>query len=249
MPRAVSAVLCFLAATPCLAASGDFPSSATYLFFVSGKPSGRIDVTTAAEDGRYVFTSKFEVLTGEETHSLSSRTEVDKKTLRPLLFQYEGERNGHPMSGKLDLEPDSIRAVQDIAGRLTRKRVPWADGTMVFQNYVTEHLMVLARHVSESGKAFEHFVILFPTEMITTPALATIESEVELAARQAPVVCKKYMVSIQNSYPFYLYVESKSNALIYLEFPVSGTEVFLKSAFGDHPEPRYKEPPKTENEE
>jgi hypothetical protein len=118
----------------------------------------------------------------------------------------------------------------------------------IFQNYVTEHLVVMARRLTESGKAYDRFAILFPTEMMSTRALATVESELELAARSTPLVCRKYAVSLENSFPFYMYVESKRNLLVYMDFPANRTEVFLQSEFGDHPEVRY-EPERSPDDE
>lgn len=243
--KTLFAAMCVLALSYGSAVSGDFPPEAAYLFFVGGEPAGRTDIVLTAVEGRYVFESQFKVRFGEENHTLTCRTELDRKTLRPLLFKYEGDRNGTTLSGTLKLDADSVRAVQEAAGRPLRKREPWTEGTMIFQNYVIEHMAAIGRRLSESGKVYDRFPLLFPTEMMTTTALAVVESELELPVASGVVVCKKYAVSLQNSFPFYLYVASKDNSLIYLDFPANKTEVFLRGAFGDRPKTKYtleKEP-------
>ncbi len=239
---------CFVSFGPSAWGADDFPSKATYLFFIQGAPAGKSDIAFAGENGAYVFTSTTEVALGEQRHSLSCRSEFDKNTLRPRLFRYEGTRGGESVSGSIRLDPDSIRASLEVSGTQTSSRMLWVDGTFVFQNYVPEHLAVLARYLAASPKAFERFSILFPSDMMAAPGIATIETEVELATRSAPIVCKIYSVTLQNSAPFYLFVDSKRNSLVYMDFPVTQTEVFLESAFGSHPGTQYSAPRKPGSE-
>ena len=234
---------CVASLGPGAPATDDFAPHTTYLFFVDGASAGTSDITLTAEGGKYVFTSTSRIQVGEEAHSLSCRTEFEKTTLRPLRFRYEGERNAVTLSGNVELGPDSVRAVLEVGGTKMPSRSPWTDGTVVFQNYVPEHLAVLARRLAVSDKPYERFVFLFPSEMMTTPALAIVESEIELATRPKPTVCRKFAVSVQNSAPFDLYVDSERNSRVYMDFRIAKTEVFLHSAFGDQPHTRYGTPP------
>lgn len=254
MLRPLLAAVCVSAA--CVAFPGpnargaeDFPRSATYLFFTNGELLGKSKITVAVENGRYVFTSKSEIKTGEESQSLSCRTEIDRTELRPIEFRYEGTQSGGRISGTVTLGPDSVRAALETAGHTRRTRLEWTEGMVLFQNYVPEHLAVLARRLALSTKAFERFFVLFPSDMVSSQAVATADSEIELAARPAPVICRKYVVSIRNSSPFYLYLESKHNSLVYMDFPANRTEVFLESVFGEHPATRYTVPVQPESVE
>lgn len=222
--------------------SAEFPAKATYLFFIQGAYAGRSEIKCIQADGAYVFGSTSNVVHGEFSETLSCRTEFDKKTLRPRLFQYKGVLSGDSLSGTIRVDGDSAFSNLKIGANSFAVRVPWADPKLFFQNYVPEHLIVLAHHLAASEALAQRFTILFPSDMMFVPGAAEVASEVELATRPSPVVCKKILVAFQSSLPFYLYVDRKRNLPVYMDFPGVQTEMFLQSAYGDHPGTKYAPP-------
>ena len=222
--------------------SAEFPAKATYLFYVQGVPAGKSEIECVQKDGVYVFSSTSNVVHGEFAETLSCRTEFDQKTLRPRLFQYKGVLSGDSLSGTIRVDGDSAFSDLKIGANSFSVRVPWADPKLIFQNYVPEHLIVLAHHLAASEALVQRFTILFPSDMMFVPGAAEVASEVELATRPSPVVCKKILVAFQSSLPFYLYVDRKRNLPVYMDFPGVQTEMFLQSAYGDHPGTKYAPP-------
>jgi hypothetical protein len=222
--------------------AAEFPAKATYLFFVQGTPAGKSEIECVQKDGAYVFSSTSSVVHGEFAETLSCRTEFDQKTLRPRLFQYKGVLSGESLSGTIRVDGDSAFSDVKTGANSFSVRVRWTDPTLVFQNYVPEHLVVLAHHLAASETLAQRFTILFPSDMMFVPGAAEVASEVELATRPSPAVCRKFVVAFQSSLPFYLYVDRKRNLPVYMDFPGVQTEMFLQSAFGDHPGTKYTPP-------
>ena len=241
--KRIGLLVLLLAAAGALSASGaDLPSKMTYLFFVQGKPAGRSDITTALQDGAYVISSSEDVVFGEFHQKLECRTEVDPRTLRARSFRFEGTRQGEPVSGVVKAEGDSV------VGKLETKGVPytgkaaWNDATFFFENYVSEHLVLVGRHLAASTKRQTKFTLVFPSDMLSLSAVAEKDSEIEIPARPSPVVCTKYAVALQNASPFLLFVDSQRKIPVYMVFPATQTEVFLREVFGDHPQTNYSPP-------
>ena len=249
MRKTFLATLCVAVLTGGQAASEEFPSQATYLFYVQGALAGKSDIAFTTEGTAYVFASTTEVGLGGSRQSFSCRSEFDKNTLRPRFFRYEGTQDGKDFSGTVRFDADSAKSTRERSGLKTSSRVPWSDASFVFENYVPEHLAVLVRQLAASGRDTQRLSVLLPSQMMLSPGLAAIESEVEIPTRPAPVVCKKYIVSLQNTSPFYLYLHPKQNSLIYMDFPANQTEVFLESAFGNEPKTRYKAPSKPQSQD
>jgi hypothetical protein len=222
--------------------AAEFPAKSTYLFFVQGKSAGKSEIACTEESGAYVFNSTSEVAFSEYTHTLTCRTEFDKKTLRARLFRYKGVRMGESLSGTVRIEGGLANGDLEAGGTSFSARAQWVDPTFLFQNYVPEHLAILARHLAASDQPYTRFTMVFPSDMMSLSGIATVESEVELATRPSPAVCKKYVVTFQNSAPFALYIDRKRNLPIYMDFPAVQAEVFLQSAYGDHPATRYVAP-------
>jgi hypothetical protein len=236
----------------CIAWSGagasgarDFAADATYLFFVKGELAGKSEVKAELSNGTLVLESTTETQIGEGWMSLKNRTEYERKTLRPRLYRYEGSRAGESMSGTIRFQPDSIRAELEVGGTDMTAKVAWTDGTVIFQNYVPEHLLVMARELADSNRAFRRFRVLFPADMMTAQGFGSAETEFELPIRP-PVVCMVYTVSLETSPPFFLYYDREGKALVYIDFPSTETEVFLQSVFGDQPKSKYSPPPAPE---
>jgi len=221
----------------------DFPVKATYLFFIQGIPAGRSDIECSAEGGAYVFRSTSRVTHGEFADTLSCRSAFDKKTLRPRSFEYKGVLAGQAVTGTIRVEGDSAFSRTETGANSFSVRVGWTEPTLVFQSFVPEHLVVLSRFLTASDALVRRFNILFPVDMMFTTAIGEVASELELATGSSTTICKKFGLAIQGSLPFYVFVDKKKNLPVYMDFPGVQTEMFLQSAFGDHPTTKYTPPP------
>jgi hypothetical protein len=244
---ALTSTLCAAGLAVAASATGgarttDFPAKATYLFFIQGAPAGRSDIECTAEGGAYVFRSTSKVTNGESTDTLSCRTEFDQKTLRPRLFEYTGRLSGESASGTIRVEGDSAFSRTETAGNPFSARLKWTEPTLIFQNFVPEHLLVVSRFLAASKVLAGRFTIMFPADMMFVPGAYEVASEVELPTKPAPSICKKFGIAIQSSFPFYMYVDQKRSLPVYMEFPGVQTEMFLQSAFGDSPRPKFNRP-------
>lgn len=219
--------------------SAGFPAKATYLFFIKGVPAGRSDIECTTEGGAYVFRSTSKVTIGQITDSLTCRTEFDQKTLRPRLFQYKGVLSGEQASGTIRIDADSAVSSTVKAGYPLSARLKWTDPTLIFQNFTPEHLVVLSRFLTASDAITRRFTVLFPADMMFVPTVSEVASELEIPTRPVPSICKKFGISIQSSFPFYMYVDPKQSLPVYMDFLGVQTEMFLQSAFGDHPPTKY----------
>ena len=234
-----AAALAASAATPGLSRAADFPAKATYLFYIQGVPSGRSDIECTTERGAYIFRSTSILTNGQLADTLSCRTEFDQKTLRPRFFEYSGRLSGESASGTVTVQGDSAFSQTVRAGTPMAVRLKWTDPTLIFQNFVPEHLIVVSRFLAASKVLAGRFTILFPADMMFVPGAYEVSSEVELPTRPTPSICKKFGIAPQSSFPFYMYVEKKSSLPVYLEFPGVQAEMFLRSAFGDNPQPKF----------
>lgn len=222
--------------------TGGSSGETAYLFFTQGTQVGRCDIRVTQSANAHVFESVTEIRFGEDRIALENRTEYDKKTLRPLLYRYKGERAGESLSGTIRCSADSVRAQLEAKGQHTTVQIPWTDDLMIFQNYVPEHLLAMARRLGDSGKSFSRYRVLFPSDMMATSAAASAETEIEVPIKP-PVVCTIYAVGLENSPPFYLYYDIEGKSLIYIDFPATQTEVFLERAFEGNVRTKYKAPP------
>lgn len=243
MKRIGLMALALLATGSQLVLPAEFPSKITYLYYVQGRIVGRSDVTVTLENGVYVFSSSQEVESGDYSQKLACRTELDGRTFRARSFHYEGVRQGESVSGTVQVNADSAKGRLEANGSPYTGRTAWVDPTFFFENYVPEHLILIGRHAAASKKLQTKFSVVFPSDMVSLPAAAATESEIEIATRPSPTICNKYAVGFQGSSPFFLYVDPARNVPVYVDFPAVQTEVFLKEAFGEHPTSRYTAPP------
>jgi hypothetical protein len=219
------------------------PSKAIYLYFVQGQPAGKAEIQTTLEGGAYVVTSTSEIDFVDFNQTLTCRTDFAKESRRPTLFRYDGFRNDVKMSGTVRIGNGSAEGKLESGGTPYSGRVAWNDPTYLFQDYVPDHLMMMARDLLALEKESSTFTVLFPSNMVLLPAIASNESEIELPVRPKPVVCRKFGIGFQNAAPFFVYVDSKQGIPIYVDFPSVQTEVFLQGTFGDHPATKYVAPP------
>jgi len=220
------------------AKAAEFSPVATYLFFAQGQNIGKSEIKLSRRGEIYVFDSTTKLQLGEEVLDLAHHTELDRASLRPRLYSYGGKRFGESFSGTVEFERDSAKADIEVSGLHSPTVLPFSPETVVFQNYVPEHLLVIAERLAASEKTFSRLAVLFPSDMMVTSAIASLETEMEMPI-QPPVVCSLYSLSLKNSPPFYLYYDREHKSLLYMDFPATKTEIFLQSAWGEHPKTKY----------
>ncbi|UCG50393.1 MAG: hypothetical protein JSW58_09255 [Candidatus Latescibacterota bacterium] len=221
----------------------DLPATATYLFYIQGQYAGKSDFEITQADDILIFKSKSTIKFEDYSQDLTCRTEIDKTTLRPRFFEYKGQHGDESVSGTVWIEGDSISGHTEVSGDQFPSSGRFKDPTYLFQNYVAEHQIVIAQAIDASKDPFLRFHVLLPSDFMTLPAVAALESEIEMALDPKPVVCKKYVVSMQNSSAYLIYYDPNRKMPVYLDFPSVMTEVFLENAYGGKPVAKY-EPPK-----
>lgn len=253
MFRVISIIVFAVILGSCLSAAvdsqaGKLPGSATYLYYIQGKYVGKSTFELTEEKEIYVFKSTSDVTFEEYNHSFKARSEIEKESLKIRYFEYEGERQNKTMSGTIWVEGDSISADNAIDGEHYASGSKITSPTYMFQDYFSEHQVIMLWAISKATKPFVRYNILLPSEFMAVPTVATIDSEIELPVADGGIVCKKYGVSIQNSGVYFLYLDTKQGLPIYMDFPGTQAEGFLESAFGEDPPTKYTEaPPHTDH--
>lgn len=222
--------------------AGNVPPEATYLFFIQGKYVGKCAIEVTQEDGVQIYTSISEVQLDDFFHKLSCRTEIVEETLRPVFLQFEGVRNDAPVALTASFEGDSVTIDNLVLNENVNSKLEFTDPSYLFQDYVSEHQIIILKAIVANKELIARFNVLLPSSVMTLPAMATLESELELNTPKKPIVCKKYVVAIQNSATYYLYYDPKRGIPIYMDFSATQTEVFLESVFGREPETKYSAP-------
>ncbi len=246
MLRTVLSFVAFFMVGIGFAHAGSTPSEVTYLYFIQGNYAGKSVVEITEKSDIYVYTSTSEIKFGDFAQTLSCRTEIEKTTLRPRFFRYEGVLNGGAVSGTLRVEGDTLHAETEIDGDRFASTKEFIDPSCLFQDYIPEHQIVILNKILAVDEMFVRFNVLLPSNQMSLAAVITIESELELPTHPRPTVGKKYAISIQNSSTYYSYLDPKRNIPVYMDFPVSQTEVFLEGAFGENPRPKYVAPEEPE---
>ena len=222
------------------------PDSATYLYYIQGKYAGKSTFDLTEDKDIYVFTSTSDIEFGDYSQTFTARTEIEKETLKLRFFKYEGKRTKQTLSGTIWAEGDSISADNAIDGNHYPSGSKLTAPTFLFQDYFSEHQIIMLWAISRAKDTFMRFSILLPSDFMMMPTVATIDSEIELSTGSSAVVCKKYGVSIQNSGVYFLYLDPKQGIPVYMDFPGTQAEGFLESAFGDNPPTKYTAPPPPE---
>lgn len=233
-------ILLGLGAAP--ARAGESAREFTFNIYVYGQLAGTDMIQMEEKADAIIFKSRSQLRYADYAVDLKVKTEVDRETLAPRYYTYEGTRTGQTISGTLWTRGDSVIAdlVENGNHFPSGKRI--TPPTFLFENYVIEHQFVLLRAIARADAPYFRFSLLFPSDFTSASCIATVESEVELDTRPSPTVCRKYQISIQNSSPFFGYFDDVRRMPIYLDFPASNTEIFLKSAFGPSPKTKYTPP-------
>jgi len=242
MSKTILTVLLIVCFSGIASHSTELPSSATYVFYIQGEYAGKCAIDLAEDGDLVVFKSTTDIHFDDYKLALTSRTEIEKGTLRPRFFEYEGVRMGKKISGTTWSEGDSIAADNAIDGEHFPSGARFDGAVYLFENYVSEHQIVLAWAIDKSKEPFMRFNVLLPSEFITLPSLATLDSEIELPTAPNPTVCKKYGVAMKNSGPYYTYYDPKRRMPVYMDFPSANTEVFLEGTYEGTPQTKYVRP-------
>lgn len=227
--------------------AGKLPESATYLYYLQGKYAGKSTFQLTEEKDIFVFKSTSEITFADYKHNFKARTEVEKESLKIRYFEYEGKRQQKAMSGTIWVEGDSLSADNAIDGEHYASGSRMTAPTYLFQDYFSEHQAIMLWAISRATEPFVKYNLLLPSEFMSVPTVATIDSEIELPVASGSIVCKKYGVSIQNSGVYFLYLDPKQDLPVYMDFPGTQAEGFLESAFGKNPPAKYTAPPATDH--
>jgi len=219
--------------------AGKHPESATYLYYIKGKYIGKSSFTISEDKEIFIFESRSDISLDDYKHSYTARTEVEKETLKPRFFKYEGTEVKDEVSGTLWVEGDSVSADNAIGEDHFPSGSRLNGPTYLFQDYFAEHQVIILWAVSRAEELIYRFNVLLPTDFLTMPAASTIDSEIELATPNGDIVCKKYGVAIQNSSAYFMYLDPKQDIPVYMDFEGLQAEAFLQSAFGENPQTKY----------
>jgi hypothetical protein len=234
----------------CLAFAGslsaELPSKATYLFYIQGGYAGKCDIVFGEDGDLLVFESTTVVDWDDYKLNLTSRTKIEKETLRPRSFEYKGVRLGQEISGTVWVNGDSISANNAVDGDNFPSGGRMVGPTYFFENYVSDHQIVIAWAMDKANEPFLRFTIFLPSEFMSLASVSTLDSEIELPTSPAPSICKKYAIAMKNSTPYFTYYDPKRRIPVYMDFPSASTEVFLESAYGDKPVAKYERPKEME---
>jgi len=102
--------------------------------------------------------------------------------------------------------------------------------------------MLIGRFIAGSTKAQTKFSVVFPSDMLSLPAVANTESEIELPTRPSPIVCMKYSVTFQNASPFLLFVDPERKDSDLHGVPSDTDRGFSERGLWRQPDPNYAPP-------
>jgi len=239
MTRKLIACALVLLAGAALAHAGEFPGKATYLFYINGKYAGKSVIKTKVTAKSVVFESTSKLAWDEYAHDFACVTEVDKESLGPRRFTFDGVKMKKRFFGSIEVRKDSAFADFHLDEAKYSSKSYIGPKAAFVEGYVPEHAMVLARILMGTEDPYFRFTTFLPSDFMTASTLALMESEAIVPATP-PLACRKYSISPQNSGAYLMFVDPKTARLVYMAFPTSRTEVFLVEAFGEEPTPIFQ---------
>jgi hypothetical protein len=219
----------------------DLPSEFSYTIYVEGERAGSstTKVTETAEG--YILESHVLLKRADFRIDLKARTEVDKRTLLPLKFEYSGTKSGNQVEGEAIIEgKDVYCSVVENDEKFPTSRESRHPKVLVLEDYVMDHEVLLALAFARSGEDPANFGLLFPSICNVTAVSVTKGSELALESETQEAICEKYVVMIEGSSAFASFFDPQRGLPVYLAFPTTYTEVFLDDFFGDTPITRYR---------
>jgi hypothetical protein len=209
-----------------------FPSKGTYDFYVNGR---------YVEGNALVIRSKTSTNLNGSVADIQSKTVVSKDSLRIISYSYTGTRGDNlNVSLSAVVKGDSIVGFTASQGnRFPGQRLIDPKLTALFENYVAEHEILLARAYLLSGEETYGCYIFYPSDFLLVPATIAHESTAELETERGSVLCTKISVNMTNAAPFFSYIDNAAKIPIYMDFPGVATEIFSHDYYGDDVRPKY----------
>ncbi len=217
------------------------PREATYHIFIHGLHSGTNKITVEERDNTLILNSVNHVVYEEFRLDIRSRTVADSRTFQALSFEYEGVLGDQSISGHLSTSNDTVSGTFTVDGQeFAWKKAMKSDGIFAIQDYHFEHYMLLMKAFSANGEYLMRGEVLYPITTIMANLQLFAESEREMPIGDKSMVCKKVVISLQNTPSVFAFVDPAEELPIYLGFPSSKTEAMLESYYGENPTPLYQ---------
>jgi hypothetical protein len=246
MYKVILAVLVIVSSSLGAAVSAELPSKVTYVFYIQGEHAGKCAIDISEDGDRLLFKSVTQLKFDDYDLDLTAHTEIEKATLRLQFYKYEGVRMGTKVSGTLWADGDSLAADNAKDGEHFRSGARMEGPVYLFENYVSDHQIVITWAIDQAEEPFSRFTILLPSEFMALASVSTLDSEIEYPTTPKPSVCKKYGISMKNSGAYFTYYDPKRKIPVYMDFPSAMTEVFLEGTFDGKPQTKYVRPKKSE---
>ena len=222
------------------ASAGDWPSELRYVFYIAGKPSGENVMKFTESGDRLLIDTTCNVDFIDYHLDFKSRTEVDKETLAPLYYSFEGTKGEQAWSGLVTIDGDSVSGHLELDGNTFPSARRIEGLKFWFENYVTAHQILFMRRAAATESKSLKFTAFMPSDFIPAPASIELQTELEFTRSKKPIYCESYFVSLKNSEPWAVYYSPDMGLPIYFNFIASRTEVFLASEFESPPKTIYK---------
>jgi len=238
-------VLLFAAALLAIASvassAGNLPPEFSYTIYVEGQEVGRSTTKVTEETGVYVFDTSTDLAFNDFKLSLDTRTVVDNKTFLPLSFTYTGDKMGTLLDGETTITENEATCVTGEHGQsYTSTRTSPHPNVLLFEEYVMDHEVIIARAFWEGGPEAKKYGILFPSAARMSAATIDKGSELAFESDTKEAYCVKLIISLQGGSPYASYYDPERGLPVYLAFPGTSTEVFLDEFFDGKPVSRYR---------
>jgi hypothetical protein len=236
--RGVFVLLAFAAAA---ASASELPSEFTYIIYVEGQQIGisKSKVTETAD--AFVIESHTEITSDPLMLEIDSRTVLDKTTLLPREFYYEGQKQVKKIDGSVVIEENqaSCTTGEDVE-QYAATRVSRHPQILILEEYVMAHEVAIAAAFKKTGLTRAEFGLLYPSIAKMTTVTVIKSSELAFESETKEAYCEKIVVAVQGSSPFASYFDPERNLPLYIAFPGSFTEVFLDEFFDGKPVSRFR---------
>jgi hypothetical protein len=207
-----------------------------YTFYVDGRPVGRTDIRVTKSANSLRFESRMRVEIGGSTVDLSCRTEADPGTFEVRTFSFEGTKAGVPVATEVHVLGDSVYGyVGAGADRVARSRKLKYPRTILFEDWVIELQILLARTQARSGRISDTYGMVIAGSFAPTEVLAGYTGEVLVEAGSRSMAARKLAVAISGGDPFESHIDPVREIPVYIRFPGVRAEVFLDEVFGENP--------------
>lgn len=236
----IAAALLSLASTG--ASAGKLPPEFSYTIYVEGQEVGRSVTKVTEETGVYVFNTSTDITFNEFKLSLDTRTVVDSETFLPLRFTYAGDKMGTLLDGETTISGNEATCVTGEHGQsYTSTRTTPHPAVLLFEEYVMDHEVIIARAYWEGGPDTREYGVLYPSTARMSSGSIGKGSELAFESETKEAYCVKLIISLQGGSPYASYYDPERGLPLYMAFPGTSTEVFLDEFFDGNPVSRYRQ--------